>query len=171
MNGGKVFETRVGRTAVFILMLVLLLGCTKGLVDTQVGAEGGSRKILIAAYPTEYKNKIAQGLASFYKDRAVVTLVTMQDLKSIDYRQYDAFVLIDQLMAWQMFNFESKWFINSLKEPEVRRRLVLYLTAGSPKQNYKFHGVDAMTGATMMNREAEAIETIFARIDAVLANP
>lgn len=154
-----------------VLALLFVAGCVRGVVKTEIGPAEAGRKMMIAVYPTEYKNRVAQGLADRYRDRANVTLLPIRDLKSVDHREYDALVIIDQLMAWQMFNFESSWFIGKIEDPDERRKIVLYLTAGSPKDDYKFKGIDAMTGATAMDREAETIDAISGRIDALLATP
>lgn len=161
------------RRAIPLTLLALLVGvaCVKGLVGNEVGPADADRRILLAVFPSEYKLKVARGLVERYQGRVKVAQVSIQDLKSVDHRAYDAIVIVDQLMAWQVFNFESSGFIRSIDAPDARRKIVLYLTAGSPKGDYTFQGIDAMTGATAMNREGDAIEAISGRIDALLAHP
>ncbi len=158
------------RTAVIALLLSLLVaaGCVKGVREAELGTAGTGKKILIAAYPSEYKNRVAQGLADRYKDRARVTLVPMRKLDSVDYRGYDALVIIDALMAWQMFNIYSRSFIMKVREPEQQKKIVLFLTAADPNPNKRFHDIDCITGASVMNTEADAITRISGRVDAVL---
>jgi len=157
-------------TAAIALVLSLCIGtgCGKGIREMEFGHEGSGKKILIAAYPSEYKKKVAEGLADRYKDRARVTVMPMRKLNRVDYRKYDVLVIIDALMAWQVFNVESSWFVGKIKEPETLNKLVLYLTAGDLKQNYRFQGIDCITGATVMNTEADAISRISGKVDAVL---
>jgi hypothetical protein len=151
--------------------LLVGTGCVRSLVGTEVGPADAGKKILLAVYPTEYKNKVARGIVDRYKDRARITQVSVQVLQSVDYRNYDALVIIDQLMMWQFLNFASREFIGSIDSPDARRKIVLYLTAGTPKPNYDFEGIDAMTGATAMHREGEAIDAISRRIEPLLGNP
>jgi hypothetical protein len=157
-------------TAVMLIIPLLLFGpgCGKGLRETELGPADADKKILIAVYPSEFKNKVAQGLADRYKDRSKVTVVSIRKLNSVEYRNYDALVIIDALMAWQMFNVDSSWFVGKIREPEALRKVVLYLTAGNPKDNYKFQGIDCITGASVMNKEGEAIDKISGRVDALL---
>lgn len=136
-----------------------------------MGAADAGKRILLAVFPSDHKLRIAEGLVDRYKGRLKVTQVSVQDLKAVDHRHYDAVVIIDQLMAWQFFNVESRGFIRNLGEPDAQRKIVLYLTAGSPKPDYKFQGIDAMTGATALHQEGAAIEAISGRLEALLGNP
>lgn len=159
--------------AISCTILVLLVGggCARGLVGNEVAPADAGKRILLAVFPSNYKLKIAKGLVDRYKGRLKFTQVSVQDLKSVNHRNYDAVVIIDQLMAWQIFNVESRGFIRSLGAPDAQRKIVLYLTAGSPKPDYRFQGIDAMTGATALNQEVAAIEAISGRIEALLGNP
>jgi hypothetical protein len=152
---------------VCIFISALLCQCGKGVRESEAGP-GAEKKILIAAYSSEFKKNIAQGLADKYRDRSKVTVVPMRSLVAVDYRKYDVLVIIDALMAWQMFNVYSGPFIMKVKEPEEREKIVMYLTAGNPKEHYKFQGIDCITGASVMNGEGEAIDKISGKIDAVL---
>jgi menaquinone-dependent protoporphyrinogen IX oxidase len=157
------------RGAMALTLSVLIgAGCVQGVRETELGREGSGRKILIAAYPSEYKKKVAEGLAERYKDRARVTVVPMRKLDSVDYRSYDALVLIDALMAWQMFNIYTRSFITKVREPEQQKKIVLFLTAGDPKPNQRFQDIDCITGASVINTEADAISRISGKVDAVL---
>lgn len=161
------------RTLVVSCSLVVLanFGCARGLVKTEMGLADAAQTVGIVAYSTEYKNQIAQKLAERFQGRAKVTLHSIGDLKAIDCADYDALVIIDQLMAWQLFNIDSGWFLRRIEDPQVRRKIVLYLTAGSPKADYRFQGIDAITGATAIGREDEAIDAIAARVEAILGTP
>lgn len=145
-------------------------GCARGLVGDEIGPAEATWKILLAVYPTEYKARIADGLVERFQGRAKVTRISVRELGRVDERHFDAVVIIDQLMAWQLFNFESSAFIRRIDAPDARRKIVLYLTAGSPKPDYRFKGIDAMTGATEMNREGDAVDAISARIEALLGH-
>jgi hypothetical protein len=157
-------------TAVMIILPLLSFGpgCGKGLRETEIGPANADKKIMIAVYPSEYKNRVAQGLADRYRNRSKVTVVSLRKLNSVEYRNYDALVIIDALMAWQMFNVDSNWFVGKIREPEALKKIVLYLTAGDPKEKYKFQGIDCITGASVMDKEGEAIDKISGKVDALL---
>ena len=154
--------------AVVSLLLLVGAGCVKSVREAEVGPEGAQKKIMIAVYPSEYKNRVGQDLADRYKDRAKVKLVSIRTLNSVEYRNYDVLVIIDALMAWQMFNVDSNWFVGKIKEQDMLKKIVLYLTAGKPKENYKFRGIDCITGASVMAGEGEAVDKISAKVDALL---
>jgi hypothetical protein len=161
-------------TGIVYLVAMLLLvtgGCVKGVRETELGPAGAQKKIMIAVYPSEYKNRVAQGLADRYRDRSKVTLLPISRLNSVEYRSYDALVVIDALMAWQMFNVDSSWFVGKIREQETLKKIVLYLTAGNPKEHYRFQGIDCITGASVMSGEGDAIDKISARVDALLKKP
>ncbi len=153
------------------LSLVILAGCARGLSGNDIGPEDAPKKMVLAVYSTEYKDKIAEGLVDRFKSTVKITQVSVRDLKRVDPKDFDVLVIVDQLMAWQIFNFDSIGFIRNLESPDERRKVVLYLTAGSPKDGYKFQGIDAMTGATAVNREGEAIDMISKRVNLLLVNP
>jgi hypothetical protein len=154
--------------SVVAILLIVASGCVKTVREGELGPTGAQKKIMIAVYPSEYKNRVAQGLADRYRDRSKVTLVSIRKLNSVEYRNYDALVIIDALMAWQMFNVDSGWFVGKIKEQETLKKVVLYLTAGDPKENYRFRGIDCITGASVMSGEGEAIEKISVKVDALL---
>jgi hypothetical protein len=55
-----------------------------------------------------------------------------------------------------------------LNNPEEKKKLILFLTAGNPKKNYKFSDVDCITAASQANKEGEIVEEISARINSML---
>lgn len=157
------------RCAALMLLPVLLLSyCARGIRETETGPAEAKKKILVAALSSEYKDRIAHGLVDRYKNTARVTLMPIEKLNSADYRNYDALVVIDALMAWQMFNARTRWFIGKVKEPEELKKLVLFFTAGKPKQTYTVMGVDCVTGASVMGEEDEVVKKLSERIDRLL---
>ena len=155
-------------TVVVSLLLLVGAGCVKSVREAEIGPENAQKKIMIAVYPSEYKNRVGQDLADRYKDRAKVKLVSIRTLNSVEYRNYDVLVIIDALMAWQMFNVDSNWFVGKIKEQDTLKKIVLYLTARKPKENYKFQGIDCITGASVMAGEGAAVDKISAKVDALL---
>jgi menaquinone-dependent protoporphyrinogen IX oxidase len=133
-----------------------------------MGSADAKHSILIAVYPSEYKNSIVQGLVDRYKEKSKIMVVPIEKLNSVDYKKYDAVVVIDALMAWQMFNARATWFIGKVKEPEEQKKIVLFFTAGDPKENYKVRGVDCITGASPPQADPAAINKISERIDRIL---
>ncbi len=159
--------TQIRYTAIILLLPVLFLAqCAKGI--REVGPADAKKRIMIAALPSEYKDRITQGLVDRYKDRSRVTVMPIEKLNSVEYKKYDALVVIDALMAWQMFNVRTRWFIGGIKDPEEKKKIVLFFTAGKPSANYSVMGVDCITGASTINTEAEVISNISERIDRIL---
>jgi len=148
--------------------VLLLLQCVKNIRETEVGPADAKNKILIAAYYSDFKNTITQGLVEKFKNRAKITVVPLEKIGKIDPYQYDVLVIIDALMAWQMFNPRTRSFIQKLKDPEGKKKLILFLTAADPKKNYKFTDVDCITAASQANKDGEIVEEISARINNML---
>jgi hypothetical protein len=159
--------TNIRFAAIILLLSVLfLVQCAKGI--REIGPADAKKKIMIATLSSEYKDRVAQGLADRYKGRSRVTMVPIEKLNSVEYKNYDALVVIDALMAWQIFNPRTRWFVGKIKEPEERKKIVLFFTAGKPSENYSVMGVDCITGASTINTEAEVISKISERIDRIL---
>ncbi len=148
------------------LSALLLAHCGKGI--REVGPADAKKKIMIATMSSEYKDRITAGLEERYRGRSRVSLVPIEKLNSVDTKGYDALVVIDALMAWQMFNARTRWFIGGIKDPEEKRKIVLFFTAGKPSPDYRVMGVDCITGASEMKEEAEVIRKISERIDRIL---
>lgn len=155
---------------VFFLIVssLFLARCGRGVRVTELGPVNAGNSIMIAANPSEYKDRITQGLVERYKGRSRITLVPFEKLNSIDYRKFDVLVIIDALHAWQLFNTRTRWFVGKINEPEELNRVVLFFTAGKPSERYTFLGIDSITAASEAQDEAGSIDKIAARIDSVL---
>jgi hypothetical protein len=148
------------------MSLPFLAQCSKNM--REVGPADAKKKIVIATMSSEYKDRITQGLADRYKGRTRVTMVPIDRLNSLEVKKYDALVIIDALLAWQMFNARTRWFIGGIKDPDEKKKIVLFFTAGKPSPDYSVMGVDCITGASEMKEEAEVIRKISERIDGIL---
>lgn len=157
--------------AVLVMPILFLPRCGKGLRVTEIGPAGAVNSIMIAWYPSEYKNRVRQGLIERYRDRSRITLVPIEKLNSVDYRKYDALVIMDALHAWQMFNTRTRWFVGKIDQPDVVKRLVLFFTAGKPSDHYTFMGIDAITAASEAQDHAGSVKKISSRIDGILKKP
>lgn len=153
---------------IIALSVLFLPQCGKNIRETEVGPADAKNKIIIAAYYSDFKNTITQGLVDKFKNRAKVTVVPLENLGKIDPYKYDVLVIIDALLAWQLFNTRTRSFIEKLKDPGERKKLVLFLTAGDPKKNYKFMGVDCITAASQVNKDAEIVDEISEKINSML---
>ena len=161
--------TTARNTVMIALLSVLILTqCVRGVREMESGPADAKKSIMIAALSSEYKNRIAEGLAERYKNLTKITVVPLEKLNSIDYRKYDALVIIDALLAWQMFNVRTRSFIGDIKDPEDLKKIVLFFTAGKPEKNYRFMGIDCITGASTMLTDDEVIGKISERIDGIL---
>jgi len=150
------------------LSVLLMLHCVKNIREAEVGPADAKNKILIAAYYSEFKNTVTQSLADRFKDKAKITVIPLEKIGDIDPKRYDVLVVIDALMAWQMFNPWTRSAIQKLKDPQDKKKLVLFLTAADPKKNYKFMDVDCITSASQVNKEGEIVEEISARINGMI---
>ncbi len=159
----------IKRCAALILLLpvLFLAQCATGIKQTEMGP-ADAKKIMIAALSSEYKDRIVRDLADKYKVSSRVTVMPIEKLNSIDYKKYDVLVVIDALLAWQMFNATTRSFVGKVKEPEEVKKIVLFFTAGKPKEPYKVMGVDCITGASTVNTEAEVVRKISDKIDLIL---
>ncbi len=157
---------RIRRLAVIMLPIMVLAYCGKGI--REVGPADAKKKIMIATLSSEYKDRVARGLEERYRESCRVSMVPIEKLDSVEYKKYDALVVIDALLAWQMFNARTRWFIGRVKEPEEKKKIVLFFTAGKPSPKYSVMGVDCITGASEMNAEAEVVRKLSERIDGIL---
>jgi len=154
------------RLAVIMLPIVVMTYCGKAI--REVGPADAKKKVMIATLSSEYKDRVARSLEERYRDSCRVSMVPIEKLASVEYKKYDALVVIDALLAWQMFNARTRWFIGRVKEPEEKKKIVLFFTAGKPSPKYSVMGVDCITGASEMNAEAEVVRKLSERIDAIL---
>jgi menaquinone-dependent protoporphyrinogen IX oxidase len=161
---------KISRNIIIVIACSVLLQpqCVKNIRETEVGPAEAKNKILIAAYYSDFKNTVTQGLVDRFKNKAKITVVPLEKIGKVDPYQYNVLVVIDALMAWQMFNPWTKSFVQKLNNPEEKKKLILFLTAGNPKKNYKFSDVDCITAASQANKEGEILEEISARINSML---
>ncbi len=152
--------------ALLFISLPILTQCAKSI--REVGPADAKKKIMIATLSSEYKDRITQGLEERYRGRSRISLVPIEKLNSVDTNSYDALVVVDALMAWQMFNARTRWFIGGIKDPEEKKKIVLFFTAGKPSPDYSVMGVDCITGASEIKEEAEVIRKISEKIDRIL---
>ncbi|HNW29201.1 MAG TPA: hypothetical protein PKN50_12050 [Spirochaetota bacterium] len=152
--------------ALLFISLPILTQCAKSI--REVGPADAKKKIMIATLSSEYKDRITQGLEERYRGRSRISLVPIEKLNSVDTKSYDALVVVDALMAWQMFNARTRWFIGGIKDPEEKKKIVLFFTAGKPSPDYSVMGVDCITGASEIKEEAEVIRKISEKIDRIL---
>lgn len=154
--------------AVLVMSALLLAGCGKGIRLTEIGPPDAVNSIMIASYPSEYKDKVTQGLVERYRERSKISLVPFEKLNDVDYRKFDVIVVIDALHAWQLFNARTRWFVGRIKEPEELKKVVLFFTAGKPSEPYSVMGIDTITAASEAHDETGSIAKIAVRIDGVL---
>jgi hypothetical protein len=161
---------KIIRNLIIIIALTVLVlpQCVKNIRETEVGPADAKNKIIIAAYYSDFKNTVTQGLVDKFRNRAKITVVPLENLGKIDPYKYDVVVIIDALLAWQLFNTRTRSFIENMKDPAERKKLVLFLTAGDPKKNYKFQGIDCITAASQVNKDAEIVEEISVKINGML---
>lgn len=153
---------------IVVLSAIFLAGCGKGVRVTEYGPANAGSSIMIASYPSEYKDRITQGLVERYKGRSKIALVPLGKLNSIDHRRYDVLVILDALHAWQLFNPTTRWFVGKIKDPADIEKVVLFFTAGKPSERYTFMGIDAITAASEVQDDAGSVAKIAAKIDEVL---
>ncbi|HQH96099.1 MAG TPA: hypothetical protein PLM53_03285 [Spirochaetota bacterium] len=148
------------------MSLPFLAQCAKNM--RVVGPADAKKKIAIATLSSGYKDRITQGLADRYKGTTRVTMVPINRLHSLEIKKYDALVIIDALLAWQLFNARTRWFIGGLRDPDERKKIVVFYSAGKPRDDYSVYGVDCITGASEVNDDAEVVRKISDRIDRIL---
>ena len=158
---------RARRAAALLLPVLLISYCGKGIRE-EAGSVDAKKKIMIAALPSEYKDRVVRGLVDRYKTRSRITVVPIDRLNSMDTKKYDALVVIDALMAWQMFNARTRWFIGGINDKEELKKIVLFFTAGKPSEKYSVMGVDCITGASEVNADTEVVRKISERLDRIL---
>ncbi|TFH41624.1 MAG: hypothetical protein E4G96_05125 [Chrysiogenales bacterium] len=142
--------------------------CGKNIRRMETGRADAGKKILIAAFYSDYKDTIVQGLVERFRDTAKITVVPLSDLGGVHHGDFDALVVIDSLRAWKMFNTRTRHFIRKIDDPEGRKKIVLFLSAGNPKKNYSILGVDSITAASEADQDTAIIEKISERVREIL---
>jgi hypothetical protein len=142
--------------------------CVKSIRSVEVGPADAKQSIVIAARYSDYKDSIVQGLVNRFKNAARVTVIPLSKVETVDTRKYNAVVIVDELLAWKMFNYETGSFINTIKDPVEKKKIVLFMTAGKPSKNYSFLGVDCITAASQQATNEAIVDEIAAKIKGVL---
>ncbi|OHD66169.1 MAG: hypothetical protein A2176_07975 [Spirochaetes bacterium RBG_13_51_14] len=150
------------------LCVIFFLHCGKNIREMEAGPAHAKHKIIIAAFYSDFKETIVEGLVDRLKDKAMVTVVPLNKLEDIDVSAYHAVAIIDSLRAWKLFNVRTRSFIEKIKDPEEKKKIILFLSAGNPKKNYNIAGVDSITAASVRDSNREIVDALAAKIEAVL---
>lgn len=156
-------------TAVVLGWLVLVTsGCTFQLVKTvEIGDQAQmGRRVLIATEYSEFKTTVVDGIIDALKSDALyVKVIDVSRLKGETAADYDAVVIVNTCMAWNL-SPEVLAFIGTIQKKD---RLIVLATAGDEKWKPNLTDVDAVTSASQMETADQVTMTVVNKLRTVLS--
>lgn len=151
---------------IFILILVTCLSCARNIREQHYATENARFNLLISGVTSEFKEGIISRLVERYNEDANIDLVALDKLDEVQCRDYDAIVIMDSRTASTLLNTTLKSF---LEKTEPCKNIVLLFTAGDPDWKYQFHGLDAVTSASLVENENRVYNELTYKIDLILS--
>lgn len=144
-----------------------LYSCTRSVKETQLSHENPRFSMIIASDSSEFKDSIRNRVIQQYQNEGKIEIVNIKRLKDIDPTDYDVVLIIDTCLAWSGFNPTLNSF---LKDNQSKDNVVLFMTAGDPGWTYSYQGVDAITSASVMEKEDVKFQEITQQIDQIITS-
>ena len=148
-----------------IIFLIFFYSCSKDVNKMIVSIKNPKHKIIIGSVKSKFKEKVIEEIVNKYKKTSEIEVTGLSKMKNISYKKYDVIVIMDECWAWMKFNKKVKTIFNKI---EVKKKIVLFITAGKPDWKWKYKGIDAITSASIKGKEKDAANRIIKRIDEVL---
>lgn len=149
------------------LCALAMFSCAKNIREYRTGDDKTQCRILIAATVSDYREKIIDGIVSNYYQKCSVKVINLNNLKYVKSHDYDVIVLIDRALAWTMFNFAVRRFIDTVDEKD---KVVLFLSVNSTKWKLQVNDVDGITGASKQGDADSIVERVCTEIDKRIVN-
>ena len=148
-----------------ILAVFYILSCKSDIQQRDYGPPQASCRILVTGVTSEFKTAVVAGLVERYQETCRIVTRPLFRLKTKEFDDYDAIVLMDECQAWMVFNTKTTGLI---KKIENKDHIILFITAGDPDWTFSTQGIDAITSASEMAGKEQVIERISDRIDALI---
>ena len=145
-----------------ILLMFICNSCTKNLREYRTGNENAPYRMLIAATVSDFKSDVIEGLVLKYYKTCHIKVINLSTLKYVTSSEYDVIVLIDRALAWTMFNFSVRRFIDTI---DNRDKVVLFLSAGKTNWKLQVNDVDGITEASKSEKVDSVVERLSVKID------
>ena len=123
--------------------------------------------MVIASDSSEFKDSIRNRVIQQYQNEGNIEIVNIKRLKDIDPTDYDVVLIIDTCLAWSGFNPTLNSF---LEDNQSKDNVVLFMTAGDPDWTYSYQGVDAITSASVVEKEDMKFQEITKQINQIITN-
>ncbi|MFH1715003.1 MAG: hypothetical protein ABH857_02270 [Elusimicrobiota bacterium] len=155
-----------------ILTVIITLSILTGWVGSQEIENLGTvvmekvvtKKILIAAGASEYKDRLVARIVNAYPSpKYEVKIVDLKALREVNTDDLDAIVLMNTCKMWKI-NGDVKKFLKSLF-PEQEKKVILITTAGDEGWKAKDVNVDAITAASVFENLDETEKVIIDKIN------
>lgn len=125
------------------------------------------KKVLVASRYSEFKAAIIENLKETFKDQAVyIKFIGLRELEKEDAKQYDALVMLNKCMAWQM----DRKVIGFLKRYKDQGKMIVLTTSGDGNWLPKMEGrnFDAISSASEPANVDEVANKITEKINSLV---
>ncbi len=130
----------------------------------EVNTPESSRTLLIATQGSEFKDSIVTGIVEHFKvDDLYINVIDIHELDRTDPYMWDAICLIH---TWE-YSQPPEAIENFLDNNQGMDRIVILTTSGDGR--YKMKGVDALTGASVLENVPLYTELLIDRLENVYA--
>ncbi|MBD3185132.1 hypothetical protein GF312_22825 [Candidatus Poribacteria bacterium] len=127
------------------------------------------KKVLIASRSSDFKDVVVKKLVESFKDEKVfIKLIGMENLEEEDGNDYNAVVMLNTCMAWDMDRNVKKF----LKKHDDQSNMIILTTSGDgdwlPKKDGQ--NFDAISSASKKANIDKAVGDIAAKVQILLGN-
>lgn len=155
-------------TVITFMFMVLLstLGCTRSLKEQTLNTPQAQVDLLIAGDASEYKDQLRSTIINNYRNHANIRVVNIDKLSQTASEDFHAILIINTCLAWTRFNPNVLAFI---EKPDVKEKVVWFMTVDDTDEQYHHNGIDAMTAASSVENQQKVSEQLIGKIDAILS--
>ena len=166
----KSYKSILTKTAIALLLGVITFGTwytytytMKEARSFDVNKPESSTKLLIATQGSEFKDTVVSGIIDHFDDQNIfIKVIDVYKLKDIDINDWNAVCLIH---TWEFSAPPTsvKKFIKRLPNLD---RLAVLTTSGNG--TYKMEGIDAITGASVLETSPDVTSQLINKIETIL---
>lgn len=159
------FTSHIAWALVVSVFFLSFYSCTSGVNETRLYHENPLFSMIIASDSSEFKDSIRNRVIQQYQNEGNIEVVNIKRLKDIDPTDYDVVLIMDTCLAWSGFNPALNAF---LEDNQSKENVVLFMTAGDPDWAYSYQGVDAITSASVVEKEDVKFQEITKQIGQII---
>ncbi len=131
----------------------------------QSGSAVSEHRVLIAGASSDFRESVVRSVVdSLTVDSFFVKVTRFKDLRNEDPSNWDAIVLVNTCIAWDIENRVRKYIAGN----SSYRRFILFTTSGDPDSCCSSSklpaGVDALSSASAKTRKQPAIDALLVKI-------